>query len=528
MKILKSIRLVNFQSHRDTLITLAGPGCLTVITGPSDSGKSAVIRALRLVFYNVPQGDGYIFNAEDKCTVSLVYEDGTIVERIRSRGGINRYHIYDSVRKQGQFYEGFGTGVPLEVQQATGIRKLEIGDQSFLLNLSEQLDGPFLGKSVSGPARAKVLGKLAGTEEIDYAGKQVGTDLYRANRMQEVLDKGIELLKADIEAFRWIYSREMRVTSAEVLLADTRAKVAEIGKLKALNEQWKGFSDKVLSLRKIVVGLQAVDKGLDLVSTAQNELTEGNALVLLRSGHFEAVIESERSKSTLIRLDPVFRYASPMVEKIVEKRANATTYTALYDQYDNSSISVWSLWKLTQRLSGIEKVVNHLQQAFTDNVQLSKIEGLYDIHERSNHSALTCRRLVQNLSGIENASNHFSEATSDKSIQISLTVLADQYEQTSRSFLIQSRSLARLLNIDVANNHLLQASEDNIQQVRIKEHLKQRVSFVQMITQSLQLLGELIEKVNGTESDYLTLMSSLGKCPTCGNDIDIQKLKEAI
>ena len=56
MNPIKSIELQNFQSHVKTIIEPAGPGFLTVITGPSDSGKTAIIRALKWLLYNQPQG----------------------------------------------------------------------------------------------------------------------------------------------------------------------------------------------------------------------------------------------------------------------------------------------------------------------------------------------------------------------------------------------------------------------------------------------------------------------------------------
>jgi len=569
LKILKSIRLINFQSHRNTLINLAGLGNLTVITGPSDSGKSAVIRALRLVFYNVPQGIGFIFNAEDKCSVLLTYDDGTTVERIRSRGGINRYVV------NGQTLEGFGTGVPLEVQQATGIRKLEIGDQSFLLNLSEQLDGPFLGKSVSGPARAKVLGKLAGTEEIDYAGKEIGTDLYRAKRMQEVLDKGIELLAADIEEFHWIYSREMRVSSAEVFLADTRTKVTEIGKLKTLAQQWKVSSDNVSSLKRVVDGLQAVDKGLDLVRTAQDELARGNVLTALGSSYIGAIWWSEDAKGTIYRLDPVLKIASPMIEMVVEKSTKISAYKALYDRYDNSSISVLALRKTKQRLSGIGNAVDHIVMAYNYNAMVSPYEDIHSRYKDSRLSVLSLRKAVMMLVNIDQAEGHLEEASNDN-VRLStirkladqderftvaflhssrevtryssihevepyldqvlrdnlrltkIRKLADQDEYSTLAFLLSGREVTRYSSIDETEVYLDQAFKDNLRKLGVIEARGKRDSFAQNITQSLQLFGELTQEITMTESDYLNLMSTLGKCPTCGNDIDLKKLKEAI
>ena len=58
MKYLKQITLKNFQSHKDSTIQLDRG--LNAIIGPSDSGKSAIIRAIKWVLYNEPSGDFFI------------------------------------------------------------------------------------------------------------------------------------------------------------------------------------------------------------------------------------------------------------------------------------------------------------------------------------------------------------------------------------------------------------------------------------------------------------------------------------
>ena len=133
---------------------------LTVIVGPSDSGKTAIIRALRWLYYDIPRGTDFISVQERSARVTLSLADGNKVVRERSRTTYNRYLVND------QRFEGFKNIVPAEVMENTGVRPVTVGDLVLNLNLAEQLDGPFLGKSVSDPARAKVLGKLAGTGKL--------------------------------------------------------------------------------------------------------------------------------------------------------------------------------------------------------------------------------------------------------------------------------------------------------------------------------------------------------------------------
>ncbi|AYO30533.1 hypothetical protein D2962_07770 [Biomaibacter acetigenes] len=95
MSYIKSIKLVNFQSHKNTEISLDEG--LTVILGPTDQGKSAIIRALKWVLYNEPRGTDFITVGCKYCRVTLEMSNGTVIIRERD-GNKNRYIL----RKDGQ------------------------------------------------------------------------------------------------------------------------------------------------------------------------------------------------------------------------------------------------------------------------------------------------------------------------------------------------------------------------------------------------------------------------------------------
>lgn len=78
---ISKIRLENFQSYKDETIEFK-PG-LNLILGSSDSGKSAVLRAISFVLYNYPKSKTLIHQGSTEVRVSIEYSDKTIVTRIR-------------------------------------------------------------------------------------------------------------------------------------------------------------------------------------------------------------------------------------------------------------------------------------------------------------------------------------------------------------------------------------------------------------------------------------------------------------
>ncbi|ACX52839.1 SMC domain protein [Ammonifex degensii KC4] len=163
---IRRIILENFQSHRYTEIELSPT--VTVLVGESDRGKSAVVRALRWLFYNRPQGEGLVRAGSHRCRVAVELEDGLLVERERE-GKTNRYCIKYPDGKSLRL-ESPGRSVPKEVEELTGIKPYSIGNQSLELHLAHQLDPPFLLRE-SPSVRAQVIGQIAGADLFQRAAK---------------------------------------------------------------------------------------------------------------------------------------------------------------------------------------------------------------------------------------------------------------------------------------------------------------------------------------------------------------------
>ena len=304
MNPIKRITLENFQSHAKTIVEPASSGQLSVIVGASDTGKTAIIRALKWVFFNEPQGAEFMRTGASMVRVTLDYADGISVVRERTKA-TNRYKIIRPGTGEGgpEVFEGFGGGVPLEIQEITGIRPVKIADQELMLNLSEQLDPPFLGqKSTSSPGRAKILGKLAGTEEIDVAGAETGRDLYRRSQDEKRLEAEIKELEEKIQGYAWVESLGQRIKVLEQLVADINVTREKIIKFSTLKSKLENIKAQETEAQKIITRWINLPKAEKAMRQAELNMEKANKL----TGHSEKLrgigAEIQKEQKTLSRL----------------------------------------------------------------------------------------------------------------------------------------------------------------------------------------------------------------------------------
>ncbi len=159
---IRKIILENFMAHEHTEVEL-GPG-LTALTGPNNTGKSAVVEGLRCVVTN-PSPYNYIRHGAKEARVTVELDDGVRVVWIRKKASPG-YEIHRPGQDEPQAFWKLGRGkVPDEVRDLLRLDPVEldrfkndavdvhIGNQRepvFLLNKSDSLVADFLASSTEG------------------------------------------------------------------------------------------------------------------------------------------------------------------------------------------------------------------------------------------------------------------------------------------------------------------------------------------------------------------------------------------
>ena len=159
---IKSAKISNFQSHKDTeLVFHEG---LNVLTGGSDQGKTAIVRALIWAIQNKPGGSSFIRHGAKEATVELLLEEGYKIIRKKSASS-NTYELNDTI------FTAFGVDVPEEIKKVLNMSSV---------NIQQQLDSIFLLSETPGAVAAH-FNKVANLEVIDTSISYINSEVRSIN-----------------------------------------------------------------------------------------------------------------------------------------------------------------------------------------------------------------------------------------------------------------------------------------------------------------------------------------------------------
>lgn len=231
-------------SHFETVFEFS-PG-LTVVTGPNGSGKSTLIRIIKWVAQGEPSGESFIFKVEndagetvkqaDEGKAEIGLDNGVVITKTRRKGKTT--YTINTVAEPFEKAE-----VPQEVKEALGIDKYSFGDFESYLNYAFQLEAPFL-LSESPSVGAKVLGKLAGTEAVDLAIREVAKRTHKTREEKRLADKEVERINGDLLDYQDLDDLKQQLTACEYLVEQLDQAVARKTDLAAMDNTFRLAVDK--------------------------------------------------------------------------------------------------------------------------------------------------------------------------------------------------------------------------------------------------------------------------------------------
>lgn len=208
---IKKVTLKNFQAHKNLEVEL---GKFTTLTGGSNGGKSAVLRAILALSRNDSAND-YLRHGQKTLSVKIEFEDGNAVEWIKGSGE-NKY-IITAADGGTQEFDKVGANVPEEVQEVLKFGPLLVGKDKHFVNFHQQLESPFLISATPGDV-AKLFGELTSASQL-YSAVNEGNRGVRATNAQKKTRMGdLRQVKIDLEDFEDVEQHEQDLEAVKTQL----------------------------------------------------------------------------------------------------------------------------------------------------------------------------------------------------------------------------------------------------------------------------------------------------------------------
>jgi len=179
--IIERIEIRDFENHVHTVIDDLSGG-FSLIRGMSNSGKTAIIRALRLVVYNEWDPKSLRIGCKN-CVVEVTTQRGTV--RV-TRGKDNLWEITPKDSKTESF-SSIGKAILPQAAEILGMNIIKLGDSQMQVNIMDQLERHFMmselgGKNASGSVRAQIIDEISGLSGIEVLIRDVSLDNRRNAR----------------------------------------------------------------------------------------------------------------------------------------------------------------------------------------------------------------------------------------------------------------------------------------------------------------------------------------------------------
>lgn len=474
IKFIKSLHLKNFQSHKDSYLEF-NPN-LNTILGPSDSGKTSVIRGLKWVLFNEPSGNSFIREGETECSVTLELSDGNKIERLRTPSK-NLYIIQDT---QGEelVLSGFGLDVPEEVVELTGIRKIKF-DKDYLekINLGEQLDGPFL-LSEKNSTKASAIGSLVGIEIIDNAVNNVLKDLRAYGVIEKKNLSEIEELRAELETYDDLDKDKRLLEDLRAIEKELQIKKDKLEKLKLLKDKYSYIVKELKNTEKIVRKLGEISKIKEYYNNINIKNQTCKSYLRLQDRYLINVFNIDENKKDLEKLSNLSKLLN-LYREIELKVSLYKNYTRIFISYVNNKNS--SI-KINKSLNNLKKTED-----------LSKIHReVYDklkIHKKLTDYNMVYMNILTRIKKGEEYIKRFDYSDESKELYASI------FEKTRKI-----KAFNKLYkNLELVNKQL---NDNN------------------------KIYKEICKEIDDKSNDYTELLKEHKVCPYCLSDIDDKKIDD--
>lgn len=246
------INIQNFQSLKDTSLVVNG---LTAITGPNNSGKTALMRAVRAVFQNTP-GNSFIRSGETTTQVDVEFPDNKITWKKSLDKKIKTQYIFNDGEPIFP-----GREIPEEVHNI-GIKPVYLAGDAVWPSIANQFTGQIFLLDKPGSVLAEAVSDVERVTALNDALRKAESDK-RATK-SKLDSKRDELCSLQVEVAQYKGIEEVLSD-----LEDLQKMDKEIQNRKSTISKLEDLNKKYINLKSAVKEVPHLDLDTNLYQTIQ-------------------------------------------------------------------------------------------------------------------------------------------------------------------------------------------------------------------------------------------------------------------
>lgn len=256
------LKIKNHSSHKDTRLDFH-PGVNVITPRPNDRnpnniGKTAILRAHRLVTKNRPLGGRFFsdFAGEKGATEIELGLEGNVISLVKNisigKDGTKKVRSSHYRLDDQEPSEAFKDKVPEHIEKILNLSEL---------NVQEQHDLPFLIHSSPGEV-ARVFNQVTKLEDVDRWVSMLTTRINTGNQEIEILENQVEGKEEELRQYDDLPDIERDVQKAERIEKKISACAERLADVRCLAERFIRIEDKAEKWGRVLAIGDMVDKAL--------------------------------------------------------------------------------------------------------------------------------------------------------------------------------------------------------------------------------------------------------------------------
>lgn len=291
---IKQLNIHNFQSHEDSSLNFTEG--VNVIIGASDSGKSAIIRALKFVVYNSPSGSDMRSWWGGETSVEI-FTDNAFVARVK--GKEEKYLLGDTV------FKAFRTDVPKEIQDVLNMSGI---------NLQQQLDSPFLLSLPPGQV-ADHFNRIAKIDQINRGLSKVNKSITDLKSSWQYTKTDLEEKEKELENYSYLEKMEAEIEVLEQMENHCKSLENSESEIKEKIDDYRATERLVNEHQMILQDEKKVNDLLDLLNE-ENHLTQTQKEIEKLTVRHASLRDQIQNDQELIEDEPTVNHLLNLYDKI--------------------------------------------------------------------------------------------------------------------------------------------------------------------------------------------------------------------